>query len=198
MKGRFLNSFSRYKFSNTKNSFIPFGSQKYINKNSNNTKIPATYKPDSLRYGINKKLDGLQASSEKNYNKTVNDGNSEKTDQNYKTIDEELKKGNNLINKIMSAERKGHIIGIMESFDKENSEYGKNVPFDMHLRQYFLKFKFTKSEDKEFIANQAYSIIRYKGLIDFLTKPPLTWLGRFDTFYSQDFERQKDNVNIPE
>jgi hypothetical protein len=182
--------------SNSSSSIIPFGQKKFLNNPIKNKSI---YKLDSLKSSKFDKTNSLKFSAQKNYNKNdfFNDGKSESKFQNYRTINEELKKGNKLFNKIMSADRKGHIIRIMESFDREHIDYGTNIPLDMHLRKYFLKFKFIKNQDREFISNQVYNIIRYKGLIDFLTKKPLNWLGRFDTFYSQDFERQKFNVNIP-
>ena len=211
MKKNFLSKFpkpkiSLFKNNNNKNtssssSIIPFGQQKFLtNPNQkNNTNKKSIYNPNQLKTSIFNKTNLIKNSNQKNYNEKdfFNDGKSEKKFQNYRTINEELKKGNKLFNKIMSADRKGHIIRIMESFDREHIDYGTNVPLDLHLRKYFMKFKFMKTQDREFISNQAYNIIRYKGLVDFLTKKPLNWLGRFDTFYSQDFERQKFNVNIP-
>lgn len=108
-----------------------------------------------------------------------------------------LSRTNKLFNKLMSNHRKGHIIRILDSFDKENANIGINVPIDLHVRKYFLKNREVVSIDREFINNQVCSLIRYRGLLDFLTRPPLNWMNKFDIFYSENFEKQLKNVNLP-
>jgi hypothetical protein len=99
---------------------------------------------------------------------------------------------------ILSRYRQGHMLKILETFDREHSEFGNNVPIDLHLRKYFLKNKSVTNIDREFVNNEICNMIRYRTLLDFCTKPPVTWHTRMDYFYSDNFEKQLTNVNLPE
>ncbi len=195
MKKKLINSLNKniLNYSNNSKS-IKLITNEYSLYKSNNDKGKDFVK-NSIKVGENIKYKSLKISSEKNT--IINYGNSIKERRNYKYNLIELKKGNRIFNKIMSTDRKGHILRILDSFDREHVEIGKNIPLDLHLRKYFLKFKFVKSEDREFIYDQVFNLIRFKGLIDFLTKPPLNWFSRFDIFFDSNFEIQKKNVNIP-
>jgi hypothetical protein len=94
--------------------------------------------------------------------------------------------------------RKNHIVKILETFDKEHIGYGKNVPIDIHLRKYFLSYKTVSNIDREYIYNQINNLIRYRTLLDFVLKEPLTWEKRLDFYFSDKFDKQLDNVNLPE
>ena len=108
-----------------------------------------------------------------------------------------ISKGNAMFNKMMSNSRKGHIIRILEKFDNEHYEFGRNIPLDMLIRKYYLHNRTVSQTDRDFINDQVYNLMRNKGLLDFLTKSKLNWQSRFETFYDRNFERQLDNVNIP-
>lgn len=108
-----------------------------------------------------------------------------------------LSRTERIFNKVMTTYRRGHIINILETFDQEHLEYGKNVPLDMHIRKYYLSNRQVSNIDREFINDQVYNLIRYKGLLDFLTRKPLNWHSRFDRLYEPDFTKQMDNVNLP-
>ena len=99
---------------------------------------------------------------------------------------------------ILTKYRQGHMLKILESFDREHAEFGNNIPIDLHLRKYFLKNKSVTNIDREFINNEINNLIRYRTLLDFCTKAPLSWLGRMDYFYSESFPKQLENVNLPE
>jgi len=198
MKKKLINSLNRSKVNI--NSF----SKSLVLKSENNSVIKESqngksYTRNQLRVGQTNKLKSLQISSHKNYDKNdyFNNELSKEHNRNFFYNTNELVMGTRLFNKIMSNDRKGHILRILDSFDREHIDIGNNIPLDLHLRKYFLKFKFVKSSDREFISDQVYKLIRYKGLIDFLTKPPLNWFSRFDTFYNSRFELQKKNVNLP-
>lgn len=108
-----------------------------------------------------------------------------------------LSKNDKLFFKIMSNYRKNHIIKICENFDIEHLKVNNNIPLDLHLRKYFLSYKSISNIDREFISDQVYNLMRFKGLIDFLTPHNLNWLNRFETFYSETFEKQFNNINLP-
>ena len=201
MRKKLADSLNRrkYKLAGISNKFSSsFGNKHLMISKDDNLNQPA-YESNLLKRGESKKLKSLQISSLKNYDNKdfFNDEYSNKNLRNFKYNSNELVKGTRLFNKIMSTDRKGHILRILDSFDREHIEIGNNIPLDLHLRKYFLKFKFVKSSDREFISDQIFNLIRYKGLIDFLTKPPLNWFSRFDTYYNSNFELQKKNVNIP-
>ncbi len=108
-----------------------------------------------------------------------------------------LSKSHKLFNKIMSNKRKNHIIEILEGLDHDHLEYGSNIPLDLHLRKYYLNNKEVASVDREFINDQVYNLMRYRGLLDFLAKTPLNWHSRWETFYDPGFEKQIYNENLP-
>ena len=108
-----------------------------------------------------------------------------------------LSKANKIFNKLMSNNRRSHILGILETMDQEHLEFGRNIPLDLHMRKYYLKNREISSVDREFINDQVYNLMRYKGLLDFLTRHPLNWRSRFETFYEPEFERQLENKNLP-
>ena len=108
-----------------------------------------------------------------------------------------LSKSNKIFNKLLSSKRKSHIINILESFDKEHLELGRNIPLDLHVRKYYLNNRDLSTIDRDFIVDQVYSLIKYKGLLDFLSKPHLNWHTRMDAMYDSDFEKQQYNENLP-
>jgi 16S rRNA (cytosine967-C5)-methyltransferase len=108
-----------------------------------------------------------------------------------------LSKADRIFHKIMTNYRKGHILNILDSFDSEHLDVNRNTPLDFHMRRYYLKNKTVTNIDREFINDQVYNLIRYRGLLDFLGRSPLTWETRFDAFYNTNFEKQLQNVNLP-
>lgn len=108
-----------------------------------------------------------------------------------------LSKSNKLFNKLMSHSRKNHIINLLESFDTEHLQFGRNIPLDMFIRKYYLQHKEVNNIDRDFINDNVYNLIRYKGLLDVLAKGKTNWYNRFEAFYNEDFESQRDNLNLP-
>ena len=196
MKKKLVNSLSKSKLLINK-SLTPFKNSNTSINNSKENEIKP-YKQNIIKANESKILKNQQISSQKNYDQK--DFFSEIKNKIFlynKNLSTELIKGTRFFNKIMSSDRKGHILRILDSFDREHIEIGNNIPLDLHLRKYYLKFKFVPSQDREFISDQVYNLIRYKGLVDFLAKPPLNWFSRFDAYYDSTFESQKNNVNIP-
>jgi hypothetical protein len=108
-----------------------------------------------------------------------------------------LSKANKIFNKLLTSKRRSHIIKILEQFDTEHMKLGRNIPLDLHIRKYYLQNRTVTVPDREFINNQVYNLIRYKGLLDFLSKPPLNWHSRLEAIYDPDFELQLENQNLP-
>ena len=59
----------------------------------------------------------------------------------------------------MSNNRRSHIIKLLETFDHEHLEYGRNIPLDVHTRKYFIFNKDVSNIDREFICDQVYNLI---------------------------------------
>jgi hypothetical protein len=108
-----------------------------------------------------------------------------------------LSRANKIFHKIMTNNRKSHILKILETYDQEHYEFGRNVQIDFHIRKYYLHNKQLSSIDREFINDQVYTMVKYKGLLDFLSQSPLNWRSRFETMYDGDFENQIENKNLP-
>jgi len=108
-----------------------------------------------------------------------------------------LSKANKIFNKLMTNKRKNHIISILEDLDHEHLEFGRNIPLDLHIRKYYLQNKEVTPPGREFINDQVYNLVRYRGLLDFLSKPPLNWHSRVETMYEPKFQEQMDNPNLP-
>ena len=87
--------------------------------------------------------------------------------------------------------RKHHLLCIFQEFSKLNK------PMDVFLRNYFRSHKAVGSKDRKFIAENAYLLIRWKGLIDYLAKKPITWQKRIDLLEDFDPQEQQSNTHIP-
>ena len=77
--------------------------------------------------------------------------------------------------------RNRHIIFILKNFDIAKK------PLDSFLRNYFRKNKSIGSKDRKFIAESIYEIIRYKGILDYLSESPITWEKRLNTYQNINF-----------
>lgn len=62
------------------------------------------------------------------------------------------------------------------------------LPMDLFLRYYFLgrKNDFT-AQDRAFIVQHIYAMIRWKTYLGFLSKKPINWYNRLDTYESDKF-----------
>lgn len=101
---------------------------------------------------------------------------------------------------MLNATRKNHILSILDNYDKEHLEYGKNISLDFFMKKYFIKHKSINLGDRDFIYEQVYFLMRNKLLLDVISakKHHITWLNRFECYYNKDFFlKQKENVNLP-
>lgn len=72
--------------------------------------------------------------------------------------------------------REHHLFQILSSFEE------KSVPLDAFLRSYFRSHSAVGSKDRKQIAEAIYGMIRWRGLLDFLSQKPLSWESRFQTY----------------
>lgn len=111
-----------------------------------------------------------------------------------------IKKPGKDISSFLNATRKHYIIDILDTFDKENLEFGNNVGLDYHIKKYFTKHKNITLNDRDFVYDQVYFLMRNKLLLDVIAsrKHKITWLNRFEAYYNKEFFlSQKENVNLP-
>jgi 16S rRNA (cytosine967-C5)-methyltransferase len=87
-----------------------------------------------------------------------------------------------------------HLLAIFNAYDQQT------LPLDLFLKDYFSAHKAIGSKDRTYIAGTAYSLIRWKGLLDFLCNEnfiSMNWENRLDLFLDPKFESAKTRSDIP-
>jgi 16S rRNA C967 or C1407 C5-methylase (RsmB/RsmF family) len=84
-----------------------------------------------------------------------------------------------------------HILQILDGYENQG------LPLDLFISHYFRANKSLGSKDRGAIAEVIYSMIRWQGLIDFLTEKPINWEKRFKTYTEVSFKDHQDNEEIP-
>lgn len=87
--------------------------------------------------------------------------------------------------------REYHLLELLESYDLQK------LPLDLHINNYFRKHKALGSKDRAFLAETAYFLTRWLGLIDYLIGPPLTWEKRISLIPHFDWKIHQANEDIP-
>jgi len=87
--------------------------------------------------------------------------------------------------------RNYHVLQILEGY--ENQSY----PLDLFISHYFRNNKSLGSKDRGAIAELIYSMVRWQGLIDYLTEKPITWEKRFETYTSVTLKNYMEDETIP-
>ena len=76
--------------------------------------------------------------------------------------------------------------------------YGENpFPLDHIIADYFRANKALGSKDRAFIANTAYGIVRWKGLLEYLTNSQDNWKLMFECYQSINIDDLLKNEKIP-
>lgn len=89
--------------------------------------------------------------------------------------------------------RQFHILSIFEKYDQQS------LPLDLFLKDYFLAHKALGSKDRGYIAETAYAMVRWKGLLDALcNKESPSWDDRLDLFLDPSFEKAKQREDLPD
>lgn len=87
--------------------------------------------------------------------------------------------------------REFHLLKILESLDSES------LPLDVHLSQYFRKHRAIGSKDRKEIADKIYTLIRWRGLVDFYCFCPNQWEERVRTLDSLSIKKSFKDETIP-
>ncbi len=87
--------------------------------------------------------------------------------------------------------REYHLLQILSAFDKQT------LPLDVFLRNYFRAHKAVGSKDRKEICDCIYGMLRWRGLLDFLSGPPFSWENRLETFQRVSLEKTAQDCSIP-
>lgn len=73
----------------------------------------------------------------------------------------------------------------------------QTLPVDLYIHHYFRAHKALGSQDRGFIAETFYGLIRWQGLIDYLTNGSSDWEIRIKTFLDADTKQLSLDPSIP-
>lgn len=72
--------------------------------------------------------------------------------------------------------REHHILKLMQAYDQQN------LPLDLLMSQYFRANKALGPKDRAEIAEAAYGMMRWQGLLDHLSEKPVSWEKRYHLY----------------
>eukprot|EP00916_Digyalum_oweni_P017821 GHVL01029418.1.p1 GENE.GHVL01029418.1~~GHVL01029418.1.p1 ORF type:complete len:383 (+),score=47.49 GHVL01029418.1:21-1169(+) len=81
----------------------------------------------------------------------------------------------------MNAARVRHVENALYSYDKIRAQ-----PLDLFLHSYFKSHRNSNPRDQAWITEHVYDLVRWKGLLDYVTPPPVTWSNRLKTYFISD------------
>jgi len=87
--------------------------------------------------------------------------------------------------------REHHLLQLLEIYSS------RSLPLDLIIADYFRANKALGSKDRAYIADTAYSMIRWKGLLNYLAKDPDNWDEAFQLINSVDLEKSIHDQTIP-
>lgn len=86
--------------------------------------------------------------------------------------------------------REYHLLALLETYDQQS------FPLDLFISHYFRDHSSLGSKDRAFIADTVYSLIRWQGLLDFLSSSK-SWNDRYKTFLQVDLKELQQRSDIP-
>lgn len=87
--------------------------------------------------------------------------------------------------------REYHLFTLLRDYDLQN------LPLDLFISNYFREHKALGPKDRAWLAEIIYSMIRWKGLLDFLCDKPITWEKRFLLYQKRPMELMQTREDIP-
>lgn len=85
--------------------------------------------------------------------------------------------------------REHHLLKLLEFYDTQH------LPLDLFISKYFRANKALGSKDRAMITEAIYGMVRWQGLLDFLSGNPISWekrYGIFKNFRPEEFLTQSD------
>lgn len=92
---------------------------------------------------------------------------------------------------ISQAFREFHLLAILTGYEQQN------LPLDLYVSHYFRANKALGSKDRGFIVENLYALIRWKGLLNYLTQDNFDWQKRWQAFTELDLARVQEDDSIP-
>jgi len=86
--------------------------------------------------------------------------------------------------------REHHLFTLLELYDVQT------LPLDLFINRYFRSNPALGSKDRGFVAETAYALIRWKGLLDYLTQEQ-SWDSRYDIYSKVDLQDYLIMEDIP-
>lgn len=87
--------------------------------------------------------------------------------------------------------REHHLLNFLDLFSAQN------LPMDLYMSHYFRSNKALGPKDRGFIAETAYGMIRWQGLLDYFCQNKEDWEARYQFFINEDLEKHLQNKEIP-
>lgn len=84
-----------------------------------------------------------------------------------------------------------HILCIFEGYERQG------LPLDLFLKDYFRARSAVGSKDRSAISDVVYTMVRWRGLLDYLCDAPPTWEKRLDIFLNWEKESLLKRADIP-
>lgn len=86
--------------------------------------------------------------------------------------------------------REFHLLEILQAFERQT------MPLDLFLSDYFREHKSIGSKDRQFIADNVYALIRWKGLLESKTNST-NWSKCLHFFQSEQFKEAQKDTSLP-
>lgn len=87
--------------------------------------------------------------------------------------------------------RNYHLFNILDESEDQN------LPLDRYLADYFRNHTALGSKDRAYIAETIYGMVRWKGLLDYLSSKPTSWEKRLEIYSNIDPLKSLNNESIP-
>jgi 16S rRNA (cytosine967-C5)-methyltransferase len=86
--------------------------------------------------------------------------------------------------------REHHLFALLAEYDQQTR------PLDVFISHYFRAHSSLGSKDRAFIANTAYILVRWQGLLDELSRSS-SWIERYRTLLNTDVEQVQRREDLP-
>lgn len=87
--------------------------------------------------------------------------------------------------------RDHHLFLLLSSYDQQS------LPLDLFISHYFRSNPALGSKDRSAISEMAYALIRWKGLLDYLSQNSPSWEKRCEIYQKLDLEKCLNDPEIP-
>lgn len=86
--------------------------------------------------------------------------------------------------------REYHLLQLLDAYSQQT------LPLDLFISHYFRDHVALGSKDRAFIADTIYALVRWQGLLDYLSSSS-SWRVRYDTYLKIDLEQLQSREDIP-